>query len=85
MAEWVGIAVTAVVSLAALYFGNSLRPGNMTNPDGSALDPGELYTGLVNDTMDADYDTEGKLAWEITRPYPAIVTAVSGYLQTQDK
>ena len=25
MAEWIGIAVTAVLTLAGLYFGNSLR------------------------------------------------------------
>jgi hypothetical protein len=27
MAEWVGIAVTALLTLAALYYGQSLRAG----------------------------------------------------------
>jgi hypothetical protein len=35
--------------------------------------------------MDADYDLEGKIAWEITRPYPATVTVVAGYLAGQNK
>ncbi len=65
-------------------FGDSLRPGDV-RVEARELEPGELYTGLIDGTMDCAYDTEGKLAWEITRPYPATVTAVSGYLHTQDK
>jgi hypothetical protein len=66
-------------------FDTSLRPAPLKNPDGTDLDPGELYTGAFEDTMDADYDLEGKIAWEITRPYPATVTVVAGYLAGQNK
>jgi hypothetical protein len=67
-------------------FNTSMKPADgLANADGSALAPGELFTGTIGGTMDADYDTENKIAWRITRPYPAIVTAVAGYLAAQDK
>jgi len=52
---------------------------------GAALDPGTLYSGTFTDKLDSKYDFDNKIAWEITRPYPAIVTVVAGYGAAQDK
>lgn len=44
----------------------------------------ELFTGVVRQEVDDDNSFDGMLAWQITRPYPCIVTAIGGFLHTQD-
>jgi len=66
-------------------FDASLRPAPMKNADGSALALGELYTGIIRGKMDGGYDTEGKIAWRLNRPYACTITAVGGFLSTQDE
>lgn len=44
----------------------------------------ELFTGVARQEVDDDNTFDGMLAWEIIRPYPCIVTAVGGFLHTQD-
>jgi hypothetical protein len=66
-------------------FDHMFPADGQANPDGSAFAAGVLFTGLLSGTIDADYDTENKTAWRIQRPYPLTVTAVAGYLATQDK
>lgn len=43
-----------------------------------------LFSGVARQEVDDDYTYDGMLAWQITRPYPCIVTAVGGFLHTQD-
>lgn len=44
-----------------------------------------LYTGTLSTTMPDNYSFDGQIAWQVTRPTPLIVTAMGGYLATQDK
>jgi hypothetical protein len=45
----------------------------------------ELFTGIVADTLKNNYTYDGKIAWQSTRQYPVTVTAVGGYVMTQDR
>jgi hypothetical protein len=48
----------------------------------SALQP---FNGIYKDMSNDPYSLDSMLAWEITRPYPAIVTAAGAFLDTQDQ
>lgn len=45
----------------------------------------ELYSGVFWDAIDADYDFDNMLCWQVIRPYPATVVNIGGFLQTQDR
>lgn len=62
-----------------------LRPALMQTASKKPLLAPTLYSGPSTNTVDNDYGFEGQVAWQITRPYPATVTAIGGYLETVDK
>lgn len=69
-------------------FSKPMRPAQFKSDGGkgaSTLPMATLYTGEHSDTVEGDYNLDGMLAWQITRPYPATVTAFGGFLQTQDR
>jgi hypothetical protein len=45
----------------------------------------QFFTGVYLDNVNDDYGYNSQFAWEITRPYPAIISAIQLYLQTQDE
>ena len=51
----------------------------------TALALNVLYTGVTRFEIQDDYTYDGMLAWQITRPYPAYVAAVGGFIYTSDK
>lgn len=80
----------SVYRTRGLTFGLDFAAGRqfaapLKKANGAALDPGVLYSGTFTDKLDSKYDFDNKIAWEITRPYPAIVTVVAGYDAAQDK
>lgn len=44
----------------------------------------QLFTGIARQPVDDPDSYDGMLAWQITRPYPCTVTAIGGFLHTQD-
>lgn len=62
-----------------------LFPVKLTTPGGTPLQQPTLYSGVVSDTLKDDYGFTGQLAWEVTRQYPCTITALGGFIQTQDK
>lgn len=67
-------------------FSATMRTANLkTSPDGgAALTPLQAKTGLHIQELDNDNGFDGMLCWQITRPYPATVVAVTEFLETQD-
>lgn len=77
-----------IVSSRGLSFGtefDDLNPANEVDDGGTALDPTALYSALHWDTLADDYSFDSMLCWEITRPFPAIVAAIGGFPNTQDR
>lgn len=64
---------------------NNLRPVEFTSPDGVAYNTTQMFSGVWWDTIDGDYDFDGMIAWQISRPYPATVTAVSSFTSTAER
>lgn len=63
----------------------SMRPVEFRQADGTAYASGLLYSGIVQDTIEADYNFNGQPAWEITRPGPGTVLAVETFIHAQDR
>lgn len=64
---------------------STLRPITFNSPGGTPYATGVLYNGIIQDTIESDYNFNGQVAWEITRPNPATVLAVETFLATQDR
>jgi hypothetical protein len=88
--------ITAVANTGGIQFGTDfagvgnvlMRPARFKSRGGKGallLSAAVLYAGEHSDTVDDDYDLDGMLCWQITRPYPGTVTALGGMLQTQDR
>lgn len=78
----------AAAIYASVQFGTvfgKLRPANFKNPNGVAYTTNTLFSGVHWGTVEDNYDFEGGLAWNITRPLPCSVTSISGFLNTQDR
>jgi hypothetical protein len=45
----------------------------------------ELYNGIYQDVLDDDYSMDSMLAWEVDRPYPGTVAAISSFIKTQGR
>lgn len=80
-----GVGITVGSDFGVL---GRLRPAQFKSLSGKGallISAATLYTGEHSDTVEGDYDLDGMLCWEITRPLPATMTAFGGFLQTQDR
>lgn len=64
---------------------DKLRPIPFKTAGGTPYEFGVLYSGIVWDTVEDDYSFNGQLAWEITRPVPCTVLALTTFMQAQDR
>lgn len=62
-----------------------LTSANFETEGGTRLNPWNLFCGVYSDTVEDDYSYNGMLCWEVSRPYPATVAQVGGFLATQDR
>lgn len=83
--HWYGAAFYRTRSVSFGTDFAKLRATKLTDPGTTAADAPALYSGTVSYTIDNDYSFNSQIAWEITRPYPATVLAVSGFIETMDK
>jgi hypothetical protein len=72
-----------------IFFGTSfgkLHEAQLKSPGGTqSLTLLQLFNGVYSSTVDDSWGTESMLCWQISRPYPACVVAVDGFLQTTDR
>ncbi len=62
-----------------LFAANLITTGNV-----AVVEP-TLFSGIHWDTLEADADFENMICWQQTRPYPGIISAVAGFIGSQDK
>ena len=61
-----------------------MRAAQFKSPGGTPFTLLQLYNGVYRGTIEARYDYDNMLCWQITRPYPAIVSAAGNFTHTQD-
>lgn len=77
------LAASRGVSFGASF--DKLRPALFRTRGGRDIAVTDLYTGVYQGTLEDDYSLETSICWEVTRPYPLTITAVGGFLSTQDR
>lgn len=72
-----------VVASGGLSIGtdDELFPLNLDRPDGTPISDTELKSGVITGTLEDDSSTDGMIRWEVTRPKPALVLALGGFLE----
>ena len=76
-------AIYGTVSFGTVF--GKLRPAFFKQANNAAYDTKTLFTGVHWSTVEDNYDFEGGLAWEVTRPLPASIVSIGGFLNTQDR
>lgn len=84
-----------VVDAVKVQFGTSLTPSPLGNMDyalmqvqgdqGGALTVGQSYTGVYRGTVEAPGDFDDMFCWQVDRPWPFTLTAVSSFLVSEDR
>lgn len=65
-------------------FENLIHAAKLTTTGGTLLSKTQLFSGLYWDSVEDGYTFESQLCWDIDRPYPLTITAIGGFLNTQD-
>lgn len=70
------------------YFGMSfdaldIMPVRTINDDMGVAVP--LFSGIVSEALDADYDYENQICWRQSDPFPGTIRAVLPQMETQDR
>lgn len=71
-----------------ISFGTSfskMYPALFRQPNGVAYAVNVSFSGVYQSTLQDDNSFDSQLCWQITRPYPANILAVTSFLQTQDR
>lgn len=79
----VAAAIYGTIACGTVF--GKLRPVNFKQPNERPYDTKTLFSGVHWDTLEDNYSFEGGLAWEITRPLPASLSSVGGFINTQDR
>jgi hypothetical protein len=90
----IGEFAAALVSTQGISFGTTfaldatgkskLNLANFKTPGGVAYQANALYSGVYWNTLNDTNSRDGRmLCWQITRPYPATVAAISGVVKTE--
>lgn len=66
-------------------FASTLMPALFQQPNGLAYNHTTLYEGVYWNTINADYNFENGLAWQISGPYPGTVCAFEGFYRVEDR
>lgn len=73
-------------SAVKLSFGTDfgkMRPALFRTKGQVAYTEKQLFSGVFWTTLDDDYSYDSQLCWEVTRPYPATICAIGGFITTQ--
>lgn len=80
-----------LIGTRGVSFGTSFVAGKMVaakfttgQGTGQALTATGLWSGVWREPLTGSADFDSMIGWEITRPYPANVAAISGFPKTQD-
>ncbi len=63
----------------------TMFPVRLATDGGTPIAEPNLFSGVRSDTLSDNYTWDGRIAWKVTRQYPCTITAVGGYISTQDK
>ena len=60
-------------------------PAELQYPNGAPYNYETLYNGIHWDTIDGDENFDGLVSWQMTRPYPVTLCALSTFIETSER
>jgi hypothetical protein len=80
------IALLAVNSQGISYGTNfnAMQPAYFADITGAKITVNVLFSGVFWDSISDDWSFDAMIAWQITRPYPATVASLGGFMKTND-
>lgn len=81
-------AAVMVSSTKGLSLGTDfsrMHPILMRSPGDRAFSPTELADGILVDAVDDDSSYDSMLAWQVDGPYSTKITALGGFIKTEDR
>lgn len=64
---------------------NHTHAMNFASPGGKAYTRAQLFNGVFWNTLEADYNFENGIFWQVTGPYPASICAMEGFYKVEDR
>jgi hypothetical protein len=74
---------SAGMSIAARF--DKLNPITFKSDANVMMAAGQMFTGTYQDTLNDEYTYDSMLCWRVSRPLPATVVAIGGFIHTQDR
>jgi hypothetical protein len=76
-------ALTGKVSFGTKF--TDMHPAKFQTPGGTKYTAGQMFSGIYQDTVEADSDFDNMLCWQVTRPVPLFVISLGMFLKTQGR
>ena len=64
---------------------NKLHAANFKTKGGTPYTKLQLFSGVYWDALDATYDFDNMLCWQISRPYPCAIASITGFMETAER
>jgi hypothetical protein len=76
---------TQGISFGTTFVSTAMHKAALASPGGNAYAANQLFSGVLWEPIEATSDFDNMICWKITRPFPATVCSVEGFLHTQDR
>lgn len=76
---------TQGISFGTTFVSTAMHAASLTSPGGTPFKSNQLFSGVLWEPIEATSDFDNMICWKITRPFPATVCSVEGFLHTQDR
>jgi len=64
---------------------DDMRPALFKQANGNPIADLTTFSGVHSDTIQDDYSYDGMICWRVSRPWPANLAALEGFIQTMDR
>ncbi len=76
---------TQGISFGTNFTAAKMHAANFKSPGGTAYTKLQLFNGVYWDTIEDSWGFDGMLCWQVSRPYPAAVVSISGFMNMSDR
>lgn len=64
---------------------NTLSPAIFRDAAGNAFPHNRMFSAVYQDTITEADSLDGMIAWQVSRPYPCTISAISGFVETSER
>jgi hypothetical protein len=77
------VAKTAGLSIGTVF--SKLFPVLFKTVTNTPQGANQFFSGVYKDTLQDDYSYDGMVAWQVSRPLPAVISSIGAFIHTQDE